>query len=150
MILAWKRGRVDLAERILEAYRELADRWRLLDADSVQIVIPAPSRWRRRASGLFVVGAAAAAVADVLGVPCMDVLRTRGRGHSGARGALGRARASGDIRALPRDLPPRALLVDDVVTTGVTLSASARALAGIGVNAGAALALATTPRHSLM
>ncbi len=151
LILAWKRGRVDVAGHILAAFSQFADRWRLLSDEPVGVVIPAPSGLRRRISGRFVVGQVATSVGEVLEVPARDVLRTRSVGHGGGRGALARSRNSGEIRVVGRaELPARAVVVDDVVTTGVTLEACARALAGQGVEVAAGLVLAATPRRSVV
>lgn len=150
-ILAWKRGRVDVSAWILAAVAGLADRWQAVTQEKVGVVVPAPSGWRRRISGTFVVGQAASSVGAVLGAPVADVLRKRGGGHSGGRGALARSRESGAIRVVGRaELPARVVVVDDVVTTGVTLDACARALGSQGVTVVAALVLASTPRRSVV
>lgn len=149
-ILAWKRGRVDIAAPLLAAYEELADRWRVFDREEIGVVIPAPSGWKRRLTGRFVVGDAARMVALRLGVPHTDALRKSGGGHSGGASARARSQHAGSFRARRTALPSRALLVDDVVTTGVTLDASTRALAERGVTVVGAIVLAATPRRSEM
>jgi predicted amidophosphoribosyltransferase len=100
-------------------------------------VPPAPSRLRRR--GFDPAGELAAALAERLGAPFEPCLSRRGGGRQVGRRRAERIGHPPQIHtrgAVPRSV----LLVDDVLTTGATLTACAKALR----SAGAARVVAVT------
>lgn len=133
----------------------LADHPHLRLAD-VDLVVPVPLHpWRRLMRGFN----QAERLARPLGVPVVHALSRRHWTPSQA--ALTAAARRGNVRsafAIAARLPgrraslratlagARVLLVDDVVTTGATLSACARALRSAGVRDVRAATIARTPR----
>jgi competence protein ComFC len=103
-----------------------------------------PVRQRRR--GFNQAAVLTDAIARVTGLAASDCLRRRGPGPP----QVGRTRGArlagpaGSIEARGR-VPPVALIVDDVVTTGATLAACATALRRAGTTEVAAIAFARTP-----
>jgi predicted amidophosphoribosyltransferase len=114
-------------------------------AVAVVPVPPQPQRSRRR--GFDPADVLARAVAARLGVPVSGCLRRRDRARRQVGAAAAQRRLQGrldvEARALP---PPRALLLDDVHTTGATLEACARALRATGCDSVAAVTYARTLR----
>ncbi len=141
-----------LGAELLPVVRDLGGGW--------DLVTPVPLHWRRRWSrGYNQAERIARPLARALGVPCLPVLRRRrptrpqvglprrerlanprgafapwrlaslGRSPSAGRGIAGR----------------RILLVDDVVTSGATIGAAAKALLAAGAERVAAVAAARTP-----
>ncbi len=119
----------------------------LLAAPSALVPVPLhPSRRRRR--GYNQAERLAAALAARTGLDLCPCLRRRGRPtRQVGRGRTERlASPPGAIELAPgSSAPPDALLVDDVVTTGATLAACARALRAGGAKRVAAVAYARTP-----
>jgi predicted amidophosphoribosyltransferase len=111
-------------------------------------LVPVPlHRARRRKRGFNQAGLLAAALAARTGHAVCDCLERQGR--SGPQ--VGRSRAariagpSADVRLRQgARAPPRAVLIDDVITTGATLSACARALRAAGCQEIVAAAYART------
>lgn len=92
-------------------------------------VPPAPVRLRKR--GFDPAGEVAAALAERLAAPIECCLERRGRGRQAGRRRAERIGHPPRIHAT--DAAPRSvLLVDDVLTTGATLTACARALRAAG------------------
>lgn len=111
------------------------------------VLVPVPIHPRRlRRRGYDQAALLAEALAQRTGLPVTRCLK-----RSGSAGAqVGRGRSErmtgppGEITAAGTP-PPHALLVDDVLTTGATLAACARALRAAGAETVAALAYARTP-----
>jgi ComF family protein len=111
-------------------------------------LVPVPlHRARRRRRGFNQAGLLAAALAARTGHAVCDCLERLGR--SGPQvGSSRAARIAGpgaDVRLRPgARAPPRAVIIDDVITTGATLSACARALRAGGCREVVAAAYART------
>jgi phosphoribosylpyrophosphate synthetase len=172
VVLAWKGPGERSVARAVRGAAFRAGRALALELEAAQLlppsrllVVPAPSGWRRRAAGRFVVGSLAVAVGRGLregladgsqpgqsrpDVVVVDALR-RGRGsaHQSGLGAAGRSANRRRSMRLVRPLPPAStcLLVDDVVTTGATLAECRRTLeaGGHGVIGAFVLAAARLP-----
>ena len=105
-----------------------------------------PARLRRR--GFNQAELLAAGLADRTGLGLSDCLARRGRGTTQVgRGRAERAEAiEGAVSTRPGALvPARAIVVDDVVTTGATVAACAGALLAAGARSVRAVAYARTP-----
>jgi ComF family protein len=109
----------------------MAEIWDLGPADAVTWV--PLSRRRRARRGFDQAEALAAAVAPRLGIPAVSVLeRRRDTPAQARRGGRDRRRAlEGAFRSIPSP-PHSVILVDDVLTTGATAAACARALRDAG------------------
>jgi ComF family protein len=115
----------------------------LLRGDLVPVPLH-PVRQRRR--GFNQAAVLADAIARTTGLAISDCLRRRGPGPPQVGRTRG-ARLSGPaglIEARAR-VPPTALIVDDVVTTGATIAACATALRPAGTTEVAAISFARTP-----
>lgn len=113
-------------------------------------LVPVPLHpGRARARGYNQAERLAAAIGRRTGMGVADCLRRRGPASARqvGRGRSERLHAvAGAVALRPgRRPPPRALLVDDVTTTGATLAACAEALAAAGCHEVAAIAYAMTP-----
>ncbi len=129
--------------------REMAHAWNAYGRPRMdaQLVVPIPLHWRRiRERGFNQAGILAKELSRQLGIPYGDVLcRPRGTGHQARlkgesrrrnlRGAFA-LRSGRDVHGL------RILVVDDVFTTGATLSDACRALLQAGAAETAVLAAA--------
>ena len=97
-------------------------------------LVPVPSQAvRARRRGFDPAGALAAALAPRLGLPVLRCLRRRDHAERQVGSSRLQRRRAGRLAIELRAPPPRrALLVDDVHTTGATLDACARALVAGG------------------
>lgn len=140
------RGAVALAAHMAAAVAARAPE-EIVAAPAALVPVPLhPARRRRR--GFNQAERLAAALVPRLGLPLDDCLKRSGA--SGSQVGRGRGeRLSGIFGAVSlrsgRSPPARAVLVDDVMTTGATLVASAHALREAGTAEVAALVYARTP-----
>jgi predicted amidophosphoribosyltransferase len=103
------------------------------DGPPAALVPVPPQAVRARRRGFDPAGVLAAALAPRLGLPVVPCLRRRDRaGRQVGAGRVQRRRAGRLDIGLRAPPPTRALLVDDVHTTGATLDACARALVAGG------------------
>ena len=114
--------------------------------DATVVPVPAaPVRALRR--GFDPAWELAAALAGLTGMAAVPLLRRRDRRHQRGRSRSERLARQPRIEARG-PVPRRVLLVDDVVTTGATIDACARALRGAGAEQVRAVAIATVrPRR---
>jgi predicted amidophosphoribosyltransferase len=106
--------------------------------------VPA-SRARLRSQGVDHGEMLARSVARILAVPAVPLLaRAPGRAQTGL--AANARRDGPDLGPIGRSDGAAVLVVDDVATTGATLSAAARALRSSGASSVFAVTIARTPR----
>jgi ComF family protein len=114
------------------------------------LVTAVPLHWRRRwQRGFNQSELLGKAIARARGIPAKHVLR-RGwatRAQAGLSNSQRRENVSGAFRARRRVAGLRILLVDDVMTTGATAGACARALKKAGAKSVSLLALARVDRR---
>jgi ComF family protein len=131
---------------VADLARELATRLQpALTPDQTLVPVPLhPDRERER--GFNQAQLLAVALARGSGLPLARALvRTRPtRSQVGLSAAARRQNVQGAFAALP-PVPPRAVLIDDVITTGATLRECARALRQAGAQQVSALVVAFAP-----
>ena len=130
-----------LAELLETCIRERGD----LDFDAV---VPVPMhRAKLRRRGYNPAELLARALGRRIGTRCETALLMKTRDH-GAQSRLARNERAANVRdvfhASPRAATRRILLIDDVITTGETIRACARALGDAGANRVAAAVVAKT------
>ena len=122
---------------------------------SFDLIVPMPLHWRRRwQRGFNQAGLLAREIGRRWGVPVRNIARrTRATApQAGLTNAKRRANVSGafSVKRGARLDGMRVLLVDDVLTTGASAGACARALKGAGASHVALLTLARADRRSAL
>jgi ComF family protein len=145
------RGLRGLAPGPIAVMAELAARsGRRAPGPHPDLVVPVPLHPRRlRARGFNPALAVARAVARMAAAPLAPTALERVRdtpSQTGLDAAARQRNLRGAIRARRR-VPPRVWIVDDVITTGATLSEAARALRGAGAEWVVAVCAARTPKQ---
>jgi predicted amidophosphoribosyltransferase len=148
LVAALKSGRAPSAARTMAEYIAAA----LTSPPPNAVLVPVgASRWRHLQRGLDPAAELALALASLLDLDAAPALLTRRRGTRPQRGRSREERLASppSFRAeTALTVPPGpALLIDDVVTTGGTLLASADALQSAGRTVAGALCFAWTPPH---
>jgi ComF family protein len=123
--------------------------------ESFDLVVPMPLHWRRRwQRGFNQAALLAHQIAPRFGVPVRSVVRRKRatKSQAGLTNAKRRANVSGafQIKSGIRLDGMRVLLVDDVLTTGATAAACARALKRAGAAHVTLLAVARTDRREIV
>ncbi len=133
-----------------------AERWcRAGELEGYAAVIPLPlSSRRRRARGFNQAAIAARAVAAIAGAPMRPRLLVKtkdNRPQAGLSASARKSNVSGVYRGrIPRRMAGcKLLLVDDVMTTGATANAAARALLRAGAGTVDVLTIARVPAFAL-
>lgn len=114
------------------------------------LVTAVPLHWRRRwQRGYNQAELLGRAIARARGIPSANVLRrvAATRAQAGLSNAQRRENVAGAFRARRRVAGLRILIVDDVMTTGATLGACARALKKAGAKSVSVLSLARVDRR---
>lgn len=111
------------------------------------VLVPVPlSRARLRERGYDQARRLACALAERTGLSVGAILQREGRpARQSGRGRAARLALEPGSFSARRTAPPRVVLVDDVITTGATLTACAEALRGAGAREVVAVAYARTP-----
>lgn len=119
-----------------------------LPAPTTLVPVPAATASLRK-RGFNPAGEIARALGRELGLPVVPWLRrTREQGRQTHQGRLGRRRGARGLYACVRPVSGCVAVVDDVMTTGSTMDAAARALIDAGADSVLALAAARTPYQS--
>ncbi len=119
---------------------------------SVDVAVPAVVTWapttpaRARGRGYDQARLIARSVATVLGVPARRLLARRSSGHQTGRSR--RDRLDRPVFAALRSVAGCVVVVDDVVTTGATMTAAGTALRAAGADQVVGLAIARTPSRA--
>lgn len=118
----------------------------LVDANGVDVVTWVPTtNDRRRRRGFDQAELLARAIARRLRRPCRQLL-VRGVGPPQTGRTLVERRSGPALAARPQHTPgARVLLVDDVITTGTTITVAAHALRAAGIGHVSVVAAARTP-----
>jgi len=104
----------------------------VIDIEGPAVIVPVPPSPGRR-HGPHLGTALARAVAKQTGQPYANLLTTTRRAEEQHRLTAGqRSRNVEGLFAATRDVPPYVVLIDDLLTSGATASAAARALREAG------------------